>query len=109
MADVKQIEVNGVTYDIHDAVAREEIASLQQSVSHGRYLADAEVINNTAYAHTFTFDRTFSETPIVVASQDNSNLIISVDNVSMSGFSVYVRNTSGSTRHFYYINWIAIV
>lgn len=33
MADVKQIEVNGVTYDIHDAVARTEIANLQQSVS----------------------------------------------------------------------------
>ena len=33
MADVKQIEVNGVTYDICDAVARQDIANLQQSVS----------------------------------------------------------------------------
>ena len=33
MADVKQIEVNGVTYDIHDATARSQIANLQESVS----------------------------------------------------------------------------
>ena len=43
MADVKQIEVNGVTYDICDAVARQDIASLQDSVGYVTY----DIPNNT--------------------------------------------------------------
>lgn len=48
MADVKQIEVNGVTYDICDAVARESIGNFRFAVAgDGRYVFQASATDET--------------------------------------------------------------
>ena len=104
MADVKQIEVNGVTYDIHDAVARQQISDLQDSVSYKQIGASGEsnlcTVNMASYddgAYIFVarsavvfavkYNGNYAATSIV----NNQTATFSGSTLSMSVHGCYTR------------------
>ena len=64
---------------------------------------------NTTYNQTVTFDPPFATVPAVVVSQTGGaphNADVSVNDISTTGFTVYVRRSSGTANTT--VQWVAV-
>ena len=97
------------TVDVdQDGDLQTQITALGKSISRGTESFTATVNGSATWSTTVSFPQAFQTIPSVVATSDQSKLVLSIDNVSTNGFGLNVRNVTSVAQAGFMIRWIAV-